>query len=39
VRAAVAAGITAGAALLWPGSRGLAAIVAAVAVALPGGEE
>ncbi|MGH2788261.1 MAG: AzlC family ABC transporter permease [Actinomycetota bacterium] len=35
-RAVVAAGLTAGAAVLWPGGRGLAAVIAAVAVAIPG---
>jgi len=39
VRALVAAGLTAGAAALWPGSRGLAAVAAAITVALPGSEE
>lgn len=37
VRALGAAALTAGAALAWPGSRGLAAIVAAIAVSLPRG--
>jgi predicted branched-subunit amino acid permease len=36
IRALVAAAATAAAVTLWPGSRGVAAIVAAVAVALPG---
>ncbi len=35
-RAVVAAAATAGALLLWPGSRGIAAVVAAIAVAIPG---
>ena len=39
VRAVLAAGLAAGAALVWPGGRGLVAVVAAIAVALPGGEE
>lgn len=39
VRAAVAAGLTAGAAVAWPQSKGVAALVAAVMVALPGGGE
>jgi predicted branched-subunit amino acid permease len=38
LRAAVAAGLSAGAALVWPGGRGVAAVIAAIAVALPGGE-
>ncbi|MPZ70452.1 MAG: hypothetical protein GEU71_13130 [Actinobacteria bacterium] len=37
-RAALAAGLAAGAALLWPGGRGVVAVAAAIAVALPGGE-
>ena len=36
VRALIAAGLTAAAAVVWPGGRAVAAIVAAVAVALPG---
>jgi predicted branched-subunit amino acid permease len=39
VRAVIAAGLTAGAGLLWPGIRGVAAVVAAIAVSLPGGED
>jgi predicted branched-subunit amino acid permease len=39
VRAAVAAMLTAGAAVLWPSARGVAAVVAAIAVALPGDEK
>jgi predicted branched-subunit amino acid permease len=39
VRAVFAAGLTAGAALMWPEGRALAAVVAAIAVALPGGKE
>lgn len=37
-RAVLAAGLAAGAALLWPGGRALAAVAVAVAVALPGRE-
>lgn len=36
IRAVVAAAATTGALLLWPGSRGVAAVVAAIAVAIPG---
>jgi predicted branched-subunit amino acid permease len=36
VRAVVAAMLTAGAAVVWPAGRGVAAVVAAIAVALPG---
>jgi predicted branched-subunit amino acid permease len=36
VRAIVAAGLTAGASLLWPAGRGVAAVIVAIAVALPG---
>lgn len=39
VRALVAAVATAGALLLWPGTRGVAAVVAAIAVAIPGRAE
>lgn len=39
IRAVVAAAATAGALLLWPGSRGVAAVVAAIAVAIPGRAE
>jgi predicted branched-subunit amino acid permease len=39
LRAVLAAGLAAGAAFVWPGGRGLVAVVAAIAVALPGGEE
>jgi len=39
LRAVLAAGLAAGAALVWPGGRGLVAVVAAIAVALPEGEE
>jgi predicted branched-subunit amino acid permease len=39
VRAVMAAGATALALVLWPGSRGVAAVVAAHALALPGGRE
>ncbi|HEX2025945.1 MAG TPA: AzlC family ABC transporter permease, partial [Actinomycetota bacterium] len=38
VRALIAAGLTAGTVALWPGSRGVAAVVAAIAVAIPGGK-
>ena len=38
VRAIVAAAATAGALIVWPGSRGIAAVVAALAVAIPGRE-
>lgn len=38
VRAVVAAALTAGALVLWPGGRGVTAVVAAIAVAVPGGE-
>jgi predicted branched-subunit amino acid permease len=36
LRALVAAGLTAGAAVAWPDGRGVAAVVAAIAVAIPG---
>jgi predicted branched-subunit amino acid permease len=36
VRAVIAAAATMGALLLWPGSRGVVAVVAAIAVAIPG---
>jgi predicted branched-subunit amino acid permease len=39
VRAVIAASATAAALVLWPGSRGVAAVVAAIAVALPGRSE
>jgi branched chain amino acid efflux pump len=39
VRAVISAGATGAALLVWPGSRGIAAVVAAIAVALPGGRE
>jgi predicted branched-subunit amino acid permease len=39
VRAVIAALATGGALLLWPGSRGVAAVVAAIAVAIPGRAE
>ncbi len=39
VRAVLAAGLTAAASLWWPEMRGLAAVVAAIGVAVPGGEE
>lgn len=39
VRAVLAAGLAAGAALLWPGGRGVVAVVASITVAIPGGEE
>jgi predicted branched-subunit amino acid permease len=39
VRALIAAGLTAAAAVMWPGGRGVAAIVAAIAVAIPGRDE
>jgi predicted branched-subunit amino acid permease len=39
VRAAVAAGITAAIAFAWPGGRGVTAVVAAIAVAIPGRDE
>jgi branched chain amino acid efflux pump len=38
VRAAVAAGLTMGLGVLWPAGRGVAAVVAAIAVSLPGSE-
>ena len=38
VRAVVAAAATGAALFLWPGSRGVAAVVAAIAVAIPGRE-
>jgi predicted branched-subunit amino acid permease len=38
VRAAVAAGLTTGLGMLWPAGRGVAAVVAAIAVSLPGSE-
>jgi predicted branched-subunit amino acid permease len=38
-RAVVAATLTVGASLLWPGSRGIGAVVVAIAVSLPGGED
>jgi predicted branched-subunit amino acid permease len=37
VRALIAAGATAAALLLWPGSRGVVAVIAAISVTLPGG--
>jgi predicted branched-subunit amino acid permease len=37
IRAVAAAGATAGTLALWPGSRGVVAVVAALAAALPGG--
>jgi predicted branched-subunit amino acid permease len=36
IRALVAAAVTAASLVLWPGSRGVAAVIAAIAVALPG---
>lgn len=39
VRAVLAAAVTGAAVLLWPGSRGVAAVAAAIIVALPGGKE
>jgi predicted branched-subunit amino acid permease len=39
VRAVVAAGVTSASLVLWPGTRGVAAVVAAIAVALPGSEK
>jgi predicted branched-subunit amino acid permease len=38
VRAAVAAGLTMGLGVVWPAGRGVAAVVAAIAVSLPGSE-
>jgi predicted branched-subunit amino acid permease len=38
-RAVVAAGVTAASLLLWPGTRGVVAVIAAIAVALPGREK
>jgi predicted branched-subunit amino acid permease len=39
LRAGVAASLSAATAALWPGSRGLAAVAAAIAVSLPGGRQ
>jgi predicted branched-subunit amino acid permease len=39
VRAGVAALLTIGVELTWPGSRGVTAVVAAIAVSVPGGEQ
>lgn len=39
VRALIAAGIAAGGAILWPDGRGIVAVVAAVAVSVPGAGE